>query len=292
MSIFGDIADGISSFFGGGSNVAGLVGTGLSLIGNENAAGTVAAGNQQAVNAIQGADSTARNDVLSARDQATGTLQPFVAAGAPARSYLQQIMTTDPSKLTPMQRIGLDDLTRRTENNLSVSGLRGAGYGGQGVLGDATQRYLAGAFNTNQARSDAAASTLNNQGYGASQGTANIDLGTGSNLASIGIGEGNAIGNLARSTADTRAGATLADTRAIAGGIGSLTAKSGAPGSTGATTPTGATTATPTPAAGSNLTTGPALSDGGGGLSSVGQLIDQQQRTTAPFQDFQSQSGG
>jgi hypothetical protein len=227
MSLFGSIADGIASYYGApsgtGSALTGLAGTALSMIGNEDAADTVAQGNRDALAYQEQRDAQARQDLLNAKAQATGALAPTVAAGAPARSMLQSAMTTDPSKLTPLQKIGLDDMTRQEMNNLSVSGMRGAGYGGQAVLGDATQRYLAGAYNTNQARSDAAANTLNSQGVAASQGTANADLGTGSNIAGINVGEGQAGSNLTQGTANTNAAADLASTRALASGIGSLT---------------------------------------------------------------------
>lgn len=243
---FSDIADGIGSFFnsGAGKAATSLAGTALSTIGNENAADTIAQGNEDALNFYKQQAAQARQDLLDSKAQATGTLtdanakatgalQPAIAAGLPARQMLQGAMTADPSKLTPLQKIGLDDMTRQTMNNLSVSGMRGAGYGGQAVLGDATQRYLAGAYNTNQARSDAAANTLNNQGYGASQGKANADLGTGTSIANadlgvgsstanVGLGTGQVGSNLTQSTAGTNAAADIANARSIAGELGSL----------------------------------------------------------------------
>jgi hypothetical protein len=226
MSLFGAIADGIGSYFGApsgtGSALAGVAGTALGMIGNENAADTVAQGNRDALAYQEQKDAQARQDLLASKAQATGALAPIVAAGQPARSYLSGQITNDYTKLTPMQQIGLEDLNRTTMNNLSVSGMRGAGYGGQAVLADADRRYLGGAYDTNRARSDAAAGTLNNQGVNATQGTANADLGTGSNIAGINVGLGQAGSNLTQSTAGTNASADLASTRALASGIGSL----------------------------------------------------------------------
>lgn len=224
MSLFGDIADGIGSFFNSGTGKAAtsIAGTALGMIGNENAADTVAQGNRDALAYQEQRDAQARADLLASKGEAVGALSPIVQAGQPARSYLQGQITNDYTKLTPMQQIGLEDLNRTGENNLSVSGMRGAGYGGQAVLADQDRRYLANAYDTNRARSDAAAGTLNNQGFSATQGTANADLGTGSNIAGINVGEGRAGSSLTQSTADTAAASDLASTRALASGIGSL----------------------------------------------------------------------
>lgn len=222
------VASGAGSLVGGagslltGKNLATLGGAGLGLIGNTIAANTVADGNANSLAFLSSQDAQARNDLLASKASANESLQPAVDAGVPARQVLQSAMTTSPATLTPMQQIGLSDLTRQETNNLSVAGMRGAGYGGQAVLGDATQRYIAGAQNTNQARSDAAAGTLNSQGFTASQGQANADLGTGSNTANINVGEGAAGASLGQSTAGTDASATLADANLASSGLGSV----------------------------------------------------------------------
>lgn len=98
-------------------------------------------------------------------------------------AMLARAMTSRPEVLTPGQQIQLEDLQRRTLNNLSVAGMRGAGRGGQSVLADATRRYMADAYGQNQARSDQAASDLAARGERARGVGVNVETGTTSGIA-------------------------------------------------------------------------------------------------------------
>lgn len=120
---------------------------------------------------------------------------PYMRQGAAGEQYLLETLGQPEGMMTEAQRIGLEDLTRQTRNNLAVSGLRGAGRAGQAVLADAQRRYTADAEAVNRARRDAAAAALHGTGFSAAAGRANAEMGTGSNVAQTITGAGNSIGN-------------------------------------------------------------------------------------------------
>lgn len=159
-----------------GSAVAGGV---AGWLGNDAAAGA----SKKALKFQKEMYRDAQKERQRGRKASLALVSPYFDSGA-ADAMIGRAMTSRPEVLTPSEEIALQDLNRRTLNNLSVAGMRGAGRGGQAVLADTTRRFLADAFDRNQARSDQAANTIASRGERARGTGANIETGAANAMAS------------------------------------------------------------------------------------------------------------
>lgn len=149
-----------------------------SFLGNKKAASSQKASSKSIKKALQEAAAERARGRTAALEYVT----PY-ADSSGADNYIRNQITSRPDILTDSQRIGLEDLTRRTNNNLSVAGMRGSGRAGAAVLADTTRRFLAGATDTNRARADDAAQRMSGMGERARATGVNIETGTSSALA-------------------------------------------------------------------------------------------------------------
>jgi hypothetical protein len=171
-----------------GANLAGGI---AGYFGNQSAGKS----NKKALKFLKQEAALARQERERGRKAALNLVSPYFDSGA-ADATLGRAMTARPEVLNPSQKLMLEDATRRTLNNLSVSGMRGSGYGGQAVLADLTRRYMAGAYDENQRRSDQAASELAARGERARGTGANIETGTSGAIASDRLSSASGIADL------------------------------------------------------------------------------------------------
>lgn len=159
-----------------GGQIAGAV---AGIFGNKSAGSA----NKKALKFMKEESRLARAERERGRKAALALVSPHFDSSA-ADATLARAMTSRPEVMTPGQKLRLEDANRRTLNNLSVAGMRGAGHGGQAVLADLTRRHLADAYDENIRRSDAAASELAARGERARGSGANIETGTTGAMAS------------------------------------------------------------------------------------------------------------
>lgn len=167
-----------------------------SLVGSSIAA---KANTKAAQIAQQNADAN-RAAIAAGTNKAVSTLQPEVAAGAPATEYMQSIMARDPNQMTPQQEIQLAD-SRRTAVNMTPAGLSGSGRYKTAMLNDITNRGKAAAVATNTARSDTAANTLAGRGAGAVGTQASLEAGMVPQITAQNTDAANAVANAGTATA-------------------------------------------------------------------------------------------
>lgn len=101
-------------------------------------------------------------------DTANAELQPFADDGMEAMDYLMQVMSLDPSMLTPDQQKLMEDFSRDLMAGLSASGLRGAGRAGIATVNEGRADLGAKLFAQNQERADRAAQAIADKGFNAS----------------------------------------------------------------------------------------------------------------------------
>ncbi len=151
-------------------------------------------------------------------DEITGAYDPYMESGSEALSYLNQAMNTDPSRLTPSQQLALENYRRDAIARLAKSGLRGAGRAGVAAVNQGDATLNAQFYDQNQRRSDAAAQTLNSQGFGATGTSAGAQAGAKQAQAGIVLNTGGKIADTGLSTAKDIAAKTLEGERAVATG--------------------------------------------------------------------------
>jgi hypothetical protein len=159
-----------------GGQIAGAV---AGMFGNKSAGDS----NKKALKFMKQEAARARAERERGRKAALALVSPHFDSTA-ADQTLGRAMTSRPEVMTPGQKLMLEDATRRQLNNNSVAGMRGAGHGGAAVLADLTRRIMADSYDSNQARSDQAASELAARGERARATGANIETGTSGAIAS------------------------------------------------------------------------------------------------------------
>lgn len=197
----------LSGFFSSGNWIAPTLLAGATILSastaakaNERAAQIAAQGTQAQAAAIDRSTSLARQQFQEVKDQT-----------APAVSYQQQVMATQPGVLQPWQQNAVEDARRQTLNALSVSGLRGSGQATVAAVRKVEDGVTGGFMRDNQKRSDTAASTLANQYFGAAGNQARVDQTGGIYQAQV-AGQG----------ANVAAGQELADAELRGKALGDL----------------------------------------------------------------------
>ena len=191
------------------ASIAGaLISAGSNLIGSKIASDKVSAGNDALIAAIMEGQRLALEEIRSGKLQAFEFMAPLLESGAAGTQVLRREAQADPSRLTAAQQRGLEDVTRRSQNQLATSGLRGAGRTQSRVLRDVTGDFVANAQETNRSRALDAANRLFGAGVTGRQVSANAATGAGTQAA-------NTISNAFRSI-----GGSEAVTGAITGQIG------------------------------------------------------------------------
>lgn len=193
-----------------GTSVAGGI---AGFLGNKSAAKT----QKKALKLMEEQAAIARADRERGRKAALGLISPDFNQDA-ADNDIRNRITTRPDLMTDSQRIGLEDLTRRNLNNQKAQGLSGSGRAGAAVLADSTRRYLAGAKDVNQQRSDSAADYFARRGESARTSGANIETGVTGAMAT----DANSLGaNLYAATNDSAA-PNLANAQLIGSTLGAI----------------------------------------------------------------------
>lgn len=126
-------------------------------------------------------------------------LNRIYADTAPARQHLLEVVRNDPNKLRPDQKVELQGVRNRTQNQLSTTGLRGSGKAQSGVLRRVEADGYGGMIADNNRRSDLAAGYLTGQGYNAAGQSAAMNLSLGNVYGDAGAAKGDSI--LAQSAA-------------------------------------------------------------------------------------------
>lgn len=165
MVDFADFVD-----FGGGV---------LGLIGNELARGEI----QEGIDKQLAFGREAINRIEDAKRRGVSYYDPYRRVGPPALSYIGGAMAQPPGRLYSWQKQQLADLERDERARLGTSGLRGSGRAGQAVLADTRRRAIQGYQEQNRNRSDRAADRLAGVGQAAATGSANVETGAGTNVA-------------------------------------------------------------------------------------------------------------
>lgn len=133
-------------------------------------------------------------------------LQPYIGAGDQALNYLTQQMGIDPSQLTPSQKRLMEKYHRDVAASTAASGLRGSGRAGVAAVNEGLADLYANFHDQNLARSGAAATALNTQGYGATGAAATGARDLGQQMTQLTYGTGQDIakkaGDLGAKTAD------------------------------------------------------------------------------------------
>lgn len=208
--------------------LSGIIGGGLSLIGgllgsdaNEEAADTAAGAQIAAEKLRQQGYEKARQEYREAAQRGieairagTDTGTGFFQQGIDEFGRVIQPMLNlqETARLSPAQRIALDDLTADANAYVAASGLRGAGRAGVSAVLDQRRRFIADALEAEnaqrRARSDAARSALANV---TAQGLTNIGtarINEGRDIAGTETGTGQQIGQTYEQGADASARST------------------------------------------------------------------------------------
>lgn len=148
---------------------------------------------------------------------------PYVAGGEDAQNFLRDIMSRDPSELTPSQQRLYERFLREANANVNASGLRGAGRAGVAAVNEGLADFYANMYDQNLNRSTAAADSLNQTGYGAAGATGGARKDLGEQMTQLTYGTGEKLAENARRLGDIRGdltystGKQTADTRLQAG---------------------------------------------------------------------------
>lgn len=140
--------------------------------------------------------------VTAANANAMRTLQPIASGGQPASDYLRSVMAINPNELTPSQKIEMDDRMLKANRSMP-SAFRGSGRATSAMLTDVLNRGRAGMIDANTRRVDSAANSLHGAGNQAQIGIANIQAGTGRQVAGFNDAAANDQANLITGTADS-----------------------------------------------------------------------------------------
>lgn len=170
-----------------------IIGAGSRFIGGR----TAARAEREAAAITEAAKARGVAAIREGSGAAIETLRPMAELAPVGTSYFRRIMAAPADALTPSQQIGRADLMRTATNRLAASGLRGAGRSGQAVLADADQRFMAGAYDTNQRRIDDAARTIEGRGAQGVTGTANLQERMGTSIGNVEVGAGTQMANRA-----------------------------------------------------------------------------------------------
>lgn len=135
--------------------------------GLDNALGAYNTGAGQYSGTLDTALNTSAPILMAGYQGMENTLSPYMETGQQALNYLAQQMGLDPTQLTPSQKLMLEKYHRDIMGNLNASGLRGSGQAGVAATNRGLAELYAQFYDQNLARAGAAATALNQQGYGA-----------------------------------------------------------------------------------------------------------------------------
>lgn len=147
--------------------------------------------NQRAAETVANATNSYAALQRQAQADAQARLDAVAKQGAPAVSYLQNVVARPPGELTPQQQNYVSDVRRQTGNQLSSR------LGGRSATAIATKSASDIYGNTvaaNQARSDNAAGTLAGRNMQASMTSAQVPMTTAQNVGAANVNAANTIG--------------------------------------------------------------------------------------------------
>jgi hypothetical protein len=169
-----------------------------------------AAANQRAVDIANAGAANATASTIAGSDAARTTLQPVVNRGQTGAQYLTGVVARNPYQLTPEQESDLAFQKEQMINGMDSS-LRGSGQGYTAAVSRFENNARLPLIQSNVARSDQAAGTLNSEGVNATNQQANLQAGTGTR-----------VGQIQQQAADTGANATVATGKVQAGTLGDI----------------------------------------------------------------------
>lgn len=165
-----------------------FLGTAPSIISSVVGGQRVAQANTRAAQLSENSNAAALNELRNTREQA-------VNLGAPGVQYLRNVVSRDPSMLTPAQTQAISDSQREFNRGPALKSYGGRAY--SRMFADMSGRMRAGAVQQNQQRSDSAAGNLS--------GITRQGLSMSPAIAQVQSRAGDAAGNAMTANASTEA---------------------------------------------------------------------------------------
>ena len=207
MGFWNNIKDIVTGAIGGGD----LLGTALQVGGTVVGAKLASDANDKAAEQARIAAQRQAEAIAAGNAAAQARFDAVQQQTAPGLSRLHHVVS-NPNTLTPQQQAQLDELRRRTANQLATSSLRGSGRAITQAIKDVEADYMRRALDENARRAHAAAGHLAGPYFNAAGQSAALDTSTG-------VAQGKAV----QASGLTDAGSTLANEQLRGAAMGDVT---------------------------------------------------------------------